>query len=166
MVLGLHKVGKRLGLLVAVVVVVVAVAVVLGSDIVHLVHVAALGAPVNRALARETDPDNIVRVDGEARAAGVLLVTGRADQNGVLDSALARGIQGPHVKHVNILHLAENLETLDTGRLLEVRGDSAGLGTGAEKVVGGLDICGRGGSVMLDIKSLHSRAYIGFCFGE
>lgn len=48
-VLGLDKVGKGLGLLVAVVV--VAVVVVLRSDVLHLVDAAALGASLNGALA-------------------------------------------------------------------------------------------------------------------
>jgi hypothetical protein len=48
-VLGLDVVGEGLGLLVAVVVVVVAV-VVLGSDVLHLVDAAALGASLDGAL--------------------------------------------------------------------------------------------------------------------
>ena len=53
MVLGLDKVGKGLGLLpsVVVVVVIVAVAVILGSDVLHLVNAAALGAPLDGAVA-------------------------------------------------------------------------------------------------------------------
>lgn len=51
-VLGLDVVGKGLGLLEAVVVVVVVVSVVvLGTDVVHLVDVAALGAALDGALA-------------------------------------------------------------------------------------------------------------------
>lgn len=51
-VLGLDVVGKGLGLLEAVVVVIVVVVVgVLGTDVVHLVDVAALGAALDGALA-------------------------------------------------------------------------------------------------------------------
>ncbi len=52
-VLGLDVVGKRLGLLVAVMVIVVTVVVVLGPDILHLVDAAALGASLEGALARK-----------------------------------------------------------------------------------------------------------------
>lgn len=54
-VVGLDEVGEVLGLLVCVVVVVMAVvvvvAVVLGTEVLHLVDVAALGASLNGALA-------------------------------------------------------------------------------------------------------------------
>lgn len=53
----------------------------------------------------------------------------------------AGGIKGLHVENVDALHLAENLETLETGGLLEIGGDSAGGGTGAEEVILGLDLC-------------------------
>lgn len=52
-VLGLDVVGKGLGLLVTVVV--VTVVVVLGTNVLHLVDAAALGAPLNRALAGHLD---------------------------------------------------------------------------------------------------------------
>jgi hypothetical protein len=52
-----------------------------------------------------------------------------------------RGIQRPHVEDIDTLHLAEDLQTLVTGGLLEVGGDSARLGTGAEQVIVGLDLC-------------------------
>lgn len=52
-VLGLDVVGKGLGLLVLGVVVVVAVVVVLGTDKVHLVDAAALGAALNGAVLGE-----------------------------------------------------------------------------------------------------------------
>lgn len=53
----------------------------------------------------------------------------------------ARGIQRPHVEDINALHLAENFETLETGGLLEVGGNSAGGGTGAPQVINVLDLC-------------------------
>lgn len=58
-----------------------------------------------------------------------------------LNLTLARGVQGAHVEDVDALHLAENLETLETGGLLEVGRDGSGGGTGATKVVLRLDLC-------------------------
>ncbi|KAK1241920.1 hypothetical protein MKX07_007743 [Trichoderma sp. CBMAI-0711] len=76
-----------------------------------------------------------------AGAAGKLLVAGGAHQNGVVQGSLAARVEGAHVEDVDALHLSENLETLETGGLLEVGGDGAGLGAGAEEVVLGLDLC-------------------------
>lgn len=108
-------------------------------------------------------PCNDVGVSGRAGATSVLLVTSGSDQDGVLESSwihpsatalpiptrcfrgfrhtLARRIKRPHIEDVNTLHLSENFETLETGGLLEVSGDLAGLGTGSEKVGLSLDLC-------------------------
>lgn len=51
------------------------------------------------------------------------------------------GVEGPHVEDVDALHLSEDLETLETSRLLGVGGDGTGLGTLGEQVVHGLDLC-------------------------
>jgi hypothetical protein len=53
------------------------------------------------------------------------------------------GVQWPHIEDVDTLHLSENFETLKTGRLLGIRGNGTGLGTGWEKVGLGLDLCDR-----------------------
>jgi hypothetical protein len=53
-----------------------------------------------------------------------------------------RRIQRPHVKDVDALHLAEQLETLETRRLVHVRRHAAGLGAGAEQVPARLDVWG------------------------
>lgn len=53
----------------------------------------------------------------------------------------ARGIERAHVEDVDALHLAEDFETLEAGRLLDVGGDGAGAGTGADQVVLRLDLC-------------------------
>lgn len=82
-----------------------------------------------------------MRVGGGAGAAGILLVTSRADEDGVVQGAPARGIEGPHVEDVDALHLSEDFETLDTGGLLDIGGDGAGRGTGADKVIDVLDVC-------------------------
>lgn len=58
-----------------------------------------------------------------------------------LELTLPRGVQRPHVKDVDALHLAENLETLKTGGLLQVGRHGAGLGAGADEVVFRLDVC-------------------------
>ena len=114
-VLGAHKVGKRLWLAVVVVgtvgigvcgkwsvcgcakilsisrtvsvVVAVSVAIVLRSDVLHLVDAAALGAALDGAVARRGEPDDGVRVDGVAGAAEVLLVAKRLDDDGVVERA-------------------------------------------------------------------------------
>lgn len=86
-------------------------------------------------------PRGNVRVGGETGATGKLLITGGPDGDGVLDCAKAAGVEGAHVEDVDALHLTEDLETLKTSGLLEVGGNGAGLGTGAEKVVLALDLC-------------------------
>ena len=53
----------------------VAVAIVLGSNVVHLVDGAALGATLDRAVAGSGEPDDNVRIGRVAGAAEVLLVT-------------------------------------------------------------------------------------------
>jgi hypothetical protein len=88
------------------------------------------------------EPVDNVRVGGRAGAAGVLLVAGGADEDGVLEGALARRVERPHVEDVDALHLSEDLETLDTGGLLQIGGDGAGGGTGSDEVVNVLDVCG------------------------
>lgn len=69
---------------------------------------------------------------------------------------LAGGIEGAHVEDVDALHLSENLETLETGGLLEIGGDVAGLGTGTEQVVLGLDLC----TIAVDVSFLASSLEI------
>lgn len=56
---------------------------------------------------------------------------------------LPRGIQRPHVERIIALHLAQQFQTLQTGRLFEIRRDGAGLGAGREQVVLSLDLCQR-----------------------
>ena len=65
---------------------VVAVSVVglLRTDVVHLVDGAALGAALDRAVARHGQPSNDVRVGRAAGATNVLLITERANDNGLL----------------------------------------------------------------------------------
>lgn len=51
------------------------------------------------------------------------------------------GVEGPHVEDVDALHLSEDFETLETGRLLGIGGNGTGLSTLGEEVVHGLDRC-------------------------
>ena len=88
------------------------------------------------------EPVDNVRVGGRAGAAGVLLVTGGADDDGVVEGARARGVQRPHVENVDALHLSEDLEALDTGGLLKVGGDGARGGAWADEVIDRLYVCG------------------------
>lgn len=80
-------------------------------------------------------------VGGVPRAPDDLLVAERVHHDGVLERALAAGVERPHVEDVDPLHLAQDLEALEARALLEVRGDGAGEGTGGEEVVGGFDGC-------------------------
>lgn len=137
-VLGLDEVGESLGLLDLLGVVVVAV--VLGTDVLHLVDAAALGASLNGALLGQTEPDDDVGVGGRAGAASELLLAGGADQDGVLQGSLAAGVEGAHVEDVDALHLSEDFETLETGGLFEIGGDGAGLATGSDEVLLDLDL--------------------------
>jgi len=50
-------------------------------------------------------------------------------------------VEGSHVEDVDTLHLAENFETFETGRLLEIGGDGTGLSSWWEKVVLVVDLC-------------------------
>jgi hypothetical protein len=81
-----------------------------------------------------------VGVGREAGAASKLLLSSGADGDGILHGTQAAGIQRSHVEDIDVFHLTENLETLDTGGLLEVGGNGSRLSTGAEKVVLGLDL--------------------------
>lgn len=81
-----------------------------------------------------------MRVGRVASAAGVLLLAGGADHDGVLHGSLAAGVEGAHVENVDALHLSEDFETLETGGLLEVGGHGAGLGTRSAEVILGSDL--------------------------
>lgn len=58
-----------------------------------------------------------------------------------MEYTLSRSVQGPHVENVNALHFTDEFETLETGGLVDVRGDSSGLGTGGHQVFFGFDFC-------------------------
>jgi hypothetical protein len=66
------------------VVVVIVVGVVRRANVMHLVSGTTLHAARLGLIARECDPEDTVRVDGEAGAADVLLIAGRIDDDGVL----------------------------------------------------------------------------------
>lgn len=82
-----------------------------------------------------------MRVGRVASATGKLLLTGRADDERLFHGSLARGVEGGHVEDVDALHLSEDLETLETGGLLEVGGDGAGLSAGTVEILLALDLC-------------------------
>lgn len=50
------------------------------------------------------------------------------------------GVQRSHVEQLNTLHLGQNLQTLQTSRLLQIGGDGARLGAGTEQVISGADL--------------------------
>lgn len=86
---------------------------------------------------------NVVRVGGETGATGELLLTGGSDDDGLGHRAKAAGVERAHIEDIDTLHLTENLQTLQTGGLLEIGRDGTGLGTGTEEVVLSADLCGR-----------------------
>lgn len=135
----LDEVGECLRLLVAVVVVTVAVAIILGSDIFHLVNTATFGASFHRSLTGHAEPCNNVRVGWVASAASVLLITSRLDHDGVVDGSFSRSIERSHIEDIYTVHLAENFQSLQTSRLLEIGRDGSGGGTGSEQVFLGLN---------------------------
>lgn len=102
-----------------------------------------------------------MRVRGDTSAASILLITGAVHDNGVLegscsisDSSVHRGgrgkarrrtlpgrVQRPHVEDVDSLHLADEFETLETGGLVDVCGDSSGFGARGNQIVFLVDLC-------------------------
>lgn len=54
---------------------------------------------------------------------------------------LATGVQWPHVKNIHALHLAQDLQPLQTRRLLNVGGNCAGRGARREEIGLGRDLC-------------------------
>lgn len=51
-------------------------------------------------------------------------------------------IQRPHVKDIHALHLAQNFQALETGGLLQIGRDGAGLAAGGHEVGFRIDLCG------------------------
>lgn len=103
-----------------------------------------------------------MRVGGVTGATGELFNASGADKDGVGNSSFsfyqlfpsyvpsnleylnlteARSIKRAHVEDVDTLHLSENFETLETGRLLEVGRDLTGEGTRTEEIGRGLHLC-------------------------
>jgi hypothetical protein len=87
------------------------------------------------------EPVNTVRVGRETSATSELLLASRSDHDGILHRSKAGGIKRAHVEDVDTLHLTENLQTLETGGLLEIGGDGTGGGTRTEKILLSLDLC-------------------------
>lgn len=55
----------------------------------------------------------------------------------------AAGVQRSHIEDVNALHLAENLQTFETGRLFKIGGHGAWLATGGHEIVHAGNVCVR-----------------------
>lgn len=51
------------------------------------------------------------------------------------------GIQRFHIKDVDALHLAQDLEPFQPGGLFEIGGDGPGRGAGGQEILFGFDIC-------------------------
>ena len=132
------------------VIVAVSMTIILRTNVLQLVHTTALWAALNGAIARCYEPNNNVRVSRASGAANVLLITKRLHGDGVVERACTRcqrssspGYSVPlshlscwHPKEdVHTLHLSENFQSLETGRLFEIGRDSTWLGSRWEKVV-------------------------------
>ena len=90
-----HVLGPWVWVLVVPVVVVVPVAVLCRSNVVHLVRGSALHAARLGLLARERDPDDIVRISRASSAPHILLVARRVDHNRVLHGACVSSASMP-----------------------------------------------------------------------
>lgn len=82
-----------------------------------------------------------MRIGRVTGAAGQLLVSRRANHDWVFHGTLAAGIERAHVKDINALHLAKNLQSLQTSRLLEIGRNGAGSSAGAEEIIRRPDLC-------------------------
>lgn len=88
-----------------------------------------------------SQPDDNVRIRRDARAPAILLVAETSHHDWIVQRALAVGREGLHIEDVDPLHLTQDLETLETGRLLQIIRDSAGRGAGGKEVGFVLDFC-------------------------
>lgn len=123
------------------VVIIMTVTIVRRTNILHLVHTAALRTPLDGTITADSQPYDIVAVDREARATEVLFRTERLDPDRLLECAQSAGVQRPHVEDVDPLHLTQHLESLETGRLFEIRRDRAWCRTGGQEVCLACDFC-------------------------
>lgn len=57
-----------------------------------------------------------------------------------MERTLPRSIQRLLVEGVETLHLTDELETVETGGLLDIGGDGAGFGAGRDEVVFSFDL--------------------------
>lgn len=57
------------------------------------------------------------------------------------DRTKSTRIQRLHVEHIDALHLPQDLESLETGRLFKIGGDGAGRGARGEEVLLAFDLC-------------------------
>jgi hypothetical protein len=76
--------------------------------------------PSPRKGATYRQPNNPMAIRRRSRTASILLITARADHDRVVEGAAPRRIQRPHVEDIDALHLTQDLETLQTGRLFEI----------------------------------------------
>ena len=89
------------------------------ADKVELEDAAAFWAPGD-FLVLDGDPERLVRLV-LARAADVAEGVEGIDEDGLLEGAELAKLDGLHVKHVHARHLAQNLQSLETRRLVEIR---------------------------------------------
>jgi hypothetical protein len=81
----------------------------------------------------KVEPKDVVRVSRRTGATNDALRVEREDLDRVRLRADTVRIERRLIEDLNALDLSEKLETLKTGRLIQVRGDFTGLTTGAEE---------------------------------
>ena len=109
--------------------------------ILHLIHTATNGTALDRPFAIHAQPESKVGIDRVARAAGELLVAEGVDGDGVVERALAGGVERAHVEDVDALHFAEDFEPFEARGLVLVGGHGAGGGAGGKEVGFGFYFC-------------------------
>lgn len=95
-------------------------------------HGATLPAPA-RVFLLDLHPVWLVFLRAVAPAAYVTVANVRGDHERVLHRALALENRVLHVENIHTFHFTQKLESLQTGGLVDIRGDRAGLGTGTNQ---------------------------------
>lgn len=113
----------------------------LSPHIFHFIHTPTLGAPLNRPILADGQPDSGVAVSGAPSAAQIPLLPKALQNDRVIEGATAGGVQWLHVKDVDTLDFTEDFETLETRGLVVIRRDLSRGGAGGEEVFFCFNLC-------------------------
>ena len=114
----------------------------IGTELVSSVDGAALVASAN-LLDASVEPLDLVGAVGGSGAADDSRAVVCGDPDGVIGSTLDGVLgsdDGAEIENVDTVHLSEQLESSQTGLLLQVGGDSAGGGGGSDQGLGAGDL--------------------------